>query len=175
MRWGLTTIHTCVSWLRPSSHIVTVIVGEFFICDFQFEIFDSQIQVKDEPEGSELSQGMMLSTMLLPGTPVTLAGQELGLSSLQEIPWDDISGPYPFYIFLFVIPVLHFFKFVLFVKSTIQIIKYDFGELPEKNGLKNMNFILCNRIHYLSKVSVWYPKFGFLMILLSVLVSKNKI
>lgn len=87
-------------WLRLSSRIV----GGFFICDFQFEMFDLQIQVKDEPEGSELSQGMMLSTMLLPGTPVTLAGQELGLSSLQEIPWNEISGPYPFISFSSLFP-----------------------------------------------------------------------
>lgn len=140
MRWGLTKIHTCVNWLRLSSRIVTVIVGEFFICDFQFEMFDLQIQVKDEPEGSELSQGMMLSTMLLPGTPVTLAGQELGLSSLQEIPWDDISGPYPCYIFLLVIPVLYVFKFVLFVKSTIQIIKVQFRGAASKEWFEKHEF-----------------------------------
>lgn len=119
---------------------MTVIMGEFFICDFQLEMFDLQIQVKDEPEGSELSQGMMLSTMLLPGTPVTLAGQELGLSSLQEIPWDEISGPYPFYIFLLVIPVLHSFKFVLFVKSTIQIIKVRFRRAVSKEWFEKHEF-----------------------------------
>lgn len=150
-----------------------VIVGEFFICDFQFEMFDLQIQVKDEPEGSDLSQGMMLSTMLLPGTPVTLAGQELGLSSLQKIPWDETSGPYPFHIFLLVIPVLHFFKFVLFVKSTIQIIKVRFQGAASKEWFEKHEFYTLQS-HYLSKVSVWYPKFGFLMILLSVIVSKNK-
>lgn len=112
-------------------------MGEFFICDFHIEMFDLQIQVKDEPEGSELSQGMMLSTMLLPGTPVTLAGQELGLSSLQEIPWDDISGPYPFYIFLLIIPVLYVFKFVLFVKSTVEIIKVQFRGAASKEWFEN--------------------------------------
>lgn len=140
MRWGLTKSQTCVNWLRLSSRIVTVIVGEFLMCDFQFEMFDLQIQVKDEPEGSELSQGMMLCTMLLPGTPVTLAGQELGLSSLQEIPWDDIAGPYPFFIFLLVIPVLHFFKFVLFVKSTIQIIKVRFRGAASKEWFEKHEF-----------------------------------
>lgn len=152
---------------------MTVIVGEFFICEFQFEMFDLQIQVKDEPEGSELSQGMMLSTMLLPGTPVTLAGQELGLSSLQEIPWDDISGPYPFYIFLLVIPVLYVFKFVLFVKSTIQIIKVQFRGAANKEWFKNHEFYTLQS-HSLPFKS-FSLVFGFLMILLSVLLSKNKI
>lgn len=51
-----------------------------------------QIEVKEEPEGSDLSQGMLLMSMLLPGIPVTRAGQELGLSDLANIPWDNTTG-----------------------------------------------------------------------------------
>ncbi|XP_046689317.1 neutral and basic amino acid transport protein rBAT-like [Homalodisca vitripennis] len=52
-----------------------------------------QIEVKNEEQGSPLAQCVLLSSVLLPGVPVTLAGQELGLSNLQEIPWDNTTYP----------------------------------------------------------------------------------
>jgi len=51
-----------------------------------------QVQVPNAEEGSDLAEGMLLSTMLLPGVPFTTAGQELGLKNLHEIPWDNSTA-----------------------------------------------------------------------------------
>uniref|UniRef100_A0A1B6KEH6 Glycosyl hydrolase family 13 catalytic domain-containing protein n=2 Tax=Graphocephala atropunctata TaxID=36148 RepID=A0A1B6KEH6_9HEMI len=51
------------------------------------------MHVKNEIEGTDLAQCMMITSMLLPGVPVTIAGQELGLTDLQEIPWDNTTYP----------------------------------------------------------------------------------